>query len=107
MHDNFKKVKNVDRHNADLERLYNKRSLLRTKTDDVSKAELVAVDNELSEKCSEVIYGKIMSEVQGMKDSEDGGFNPGKLWKFKKNLSLKANEPPSAMLISVDKLLQS
>ena len=53
----LKKVKIVDGHNADLERLYTKRTLLRTKTDDVSKAELDAVDNELSEKYSEVMYG--------------------------------------------------
>ena len=48
VHECFKKVKIVDKPNADLERLYNKRAVLRTKSDNVSKKELEVVENELS-----------------------------------------------------------
>ena len=40
---------------------------------------------------------KILKEVQGLEDAEDGGFNSGKLWKLKRKLSPKSNEPPTAM----------
>ena len=48
VHECFKKVKFVDKPNTDLERLYNKRAVLRTKSDNVSKKELEVVENELS-----------------------------------------------------------
>ena len=48
---------------------------------------------------------KIMKEVQGLEEAEDGGFNSGKLWKLKKKLSPKSNEPPTAMEDSEGKLL--
>ena len=48
-----------------------------------------------------------MGQVEGMEDSEDRGFNPGKLWKLKKKLSPKLGEPPTAMLDTKGKLLTS
>ena len=51
------------------------------------------------------MYTKILSEVQGLEDAEDGGFNAGKLWKLKKKLSPKTNEPPTAMENSHGKLI--
>ena len=48
---------------------------------------------------------KILKEVQGLEDAEDGGFNTGKLWKLKRKLSPKANEPPTAMESKEGKLL--
>ena len=67
----------------------------------------MAVENELGAKYSEVMFEKIMLEVKGMEENEDGGFNPGKLWKLKKKLSPKANEPPTAMLNSEGKIITS
>ena len=51
------------------------------------------------------MYNKILSEVQGLEDAEDGGFNAGKLWKLKKKLSPRSTEPPTAMENSSGKLI--
>ena len=51
------------------------------------------------------MYNKILSEVQGLEDAEDGGFNAGKLWKLKKKLSPRSTEPPTAMENSNGKLI--
>ena len=48
---------------------------------------------------------KILKEVQGLEEAEDGGFNSGKLWKLKRKLSPKSNEPPTAMENMEGKLL--
>ena len=69
----FTKVKIEDKPNTELDNLYNKRTVLRTKSDDKSLSELEKVENELSEKYSESMYKTIMGEVKGFEDSEDGG----------------------------------
>ena len=43
---------------------------------------------------------KILKEVKGFEDAEDGGFNSGKLWKLKKKLAPK----PTAMETTDGKL---
>ena len=48
---------------------------------------------------------KILNEVKGLENDEEGGFNSGKLWRLKKKLCPRANEPPAAMLNSEGKLL--
>ena len=48
-----------------------------------------------------------MTEVTGLEDSEDGGFNAGRLWKLKKKLSPKVSEPPTAMKDTNGKLITS
>ena len=95
VHECFSKVKLTDKPNKDLERLYNKRTVLRTKSDAESKKQLESVESELCKKYSEVMFQKIMTEVKGMEDSEDGGFNSGRLWKLKKKLSPKVSDPPT------------
>ena len=107
IHECFQKVKVVDKPNADLERLFNKRTVLRTKTDNASKKELETVENELSSKYSKVMFKKIMKEVTGLEDSEDGGFNTGRLWKLKKKISTKVSEPSTAMRDTNGKLITS
>ena len=47
----------------------------------------------------------IMSEVKGVENSEDGGFNTSTLWKLNKKLSPRSNNPPTAMYNSDGKLL--
>ena len=51
------------------------------------------------------MFGRIMKGLEGSDDSEEGGFNTGHVWKLKKNLSPKVNDPPSAMTSSEGKLL--
>ena len=53
------------------------------------------------------MYKKIMSQINGLTDSEDGGFNTGKLWKLKKKLSPRCVNPPSVMVDSNGKILTS
>ena len=97
IHSNFQKIKIIDKPNEALEKLYSKRRLLRIQTDDDSIQELEDVENELSEKYSEVMFKTIMKEVKGLDDCEDGGFNTGKLWKPKQKLSPRTHDPLSAM----------
>jgi hypothetical protein len=105
MHQCFKKVKIVEKPDEELENLYNKRRILRTRTDEASEKELEEVENELSEKYSDKMYNKIMGELKGKTDSEEGGFNVGSLWKLNKKLSPRYNDPPTAMVNSEGTLL--
>ena len=100
----FKKVKITNMPDVVLEKLYDKRRVLRSQTSEKSKAELAKVDAELAEKYSEKMYKHIKEEIEGI-DSEDGGFNSGKLWKLKKKLSPNIIDPPTAMKDSGGKLL--
>ena len=43
------------------------------------------------------MFKTIMTEVKGLDDCEDGGFNSGKLWKLKQKLSPRNHDPPTAM----------
>ena len=92
----FKKIKITNKTDETLENLYNKRRILRTKTDIKSKNELKELEDELAEKYSEKMYKKIKDEIDCI-NSEDGGFNSGKLWKLKKKLSPRSTDPPTAM----------
>ena len=83
----------------DLERLYDKRRILRNKSDEKGKQELEELDEELGAKYSDIMSDKIIKEVEGMDDPEDGGFNVGKLWRLKKKLFPKVSQPPTAMSI--------
>ena len=85
--------------------MYNKRRILRSKTDDGSVKELENVDRELSDKYSEQMFRKIKTEVQGVDDAEEGGFNAGKLWKLKTKLAPRNHDPPTAMFDTNGQLL--
>ena len=107
IHQCFRKVKIVDKPNAELNDLYNKRQILRTKNDEKSKVELEKLNDKLCQKYSESMYKKIEKEINNIGDCEDGGFNSGKLWKLKKKLSPNTSEPPSAMEDSEGNVLTS
>ena len=79
-----------------LEKLYDKRRYLRTKDDDESKAALEELEEELVDRYSERMYHKIKDEIKVM-NNEEGGYNPGHLWKLKQKLSPRHSEPPTAM----------
>ena len=100
----FKKIKMVEQNDDELEKLYNKRRVLKNKTDAESKIELEQLENEMAEKYSEKMYKKIKEEIDCI-NSEDGGFNSGKLWKLKKKLSPTNIDPPTAMKNSEGDLL--
>ena len=92
----FKKVKITNKPDKVLESLYNKRRILRSQTSETSKLELAKVDEELADKYSEKMFKQIKDELED-KESEDGGFNSGKLWKLNKKLSLNNADPPTAI----------
>ena len=77
--------------------MFKKRRSLRTKDDTESKKELRKTDEKLAELCAEDNFHKIKEEIKGL-ESEKGGLNAGRLWKFKKRLSPRAEDPPTAMM---------
>ena len=86
--------------------MYDKRRYLRSKDDDKSKAALEEVEDELIDRYSEIMYRKIKNEIRVM-NNEEGGYNPGHLWKLKQKLSPRYSEPPTAMKDATGKLLTS
>ena len=96
----FKKVKISNKSDVELDKLYDKRRYLRSNNSKEVKKELEKVEIELAEKYSDKMYNKIKEELAHI-DSEDGGFNSGRLWKLKKKLSPKPHDPPTAMKNSV------
>ena len=58
--------------------------------------ELEKLEDTLAEKYSESMYNKIKHEIKAM-NAEEGGYNPGHLWKMKKKLSPRKKDTPTAM----------
>ena len=52
------------------------------------------------------MYKKIKNEIKVM-DNEEGGYNPGHLWKLKQKLTPRPSEPLTAMKNKEGKLLTS
>ena len=92
----FKKIRVTEKPNKELDDLFNKRRILRSKNDVKSKEELQKVENKLAELCAESNYKKIKDEVDNIK-CDEGGINSGQLWKLKKKLNPKCRDPPTAM----------
>ena len=92
-----KKKKKCEVKNKDISKLFDRRRILRSKTDDDSKIELGKVEAKLAEKCDKENYIKIKNELVGI-ESDEGGYNAGKFWKLKKKLCPKNRDPPTAML---------
>ena len=88
LHESFKKIKVSDRTNKELEELFDRRRILRSKDDVISKQELKEVEEKLANKCAEENYSKICEEIAGIR-CEEGGLNSGKLWKLRKKLFSK------------------
>ena len=100
----FKKVKITRKGDEKLEELYNKRRVLRSKTDYKSMEELEALEDVLAATYSESMAKKIRDELKEV-NWEDGGFNPGKFWKLEKKLSPKQRDPPTAIKDSEGNIL--
>ena len=71
-----------------MEALFEKRKILRSKSDEASKADLEEVERKLDEKCAESNYKKIKEEIANIKVDE-AGINSGSLWRLKKKISPK------------------
>ena len=83
--------------NKEVEDLFHKRRILKTKTDEASFEELQLVENMLANKCAEDNATLIKDACEGL-TCEGGGVNAGKLWRLKKQLRGILQEPPTAML---------
>ena len=96
-HKCFKKIKVQERVDKVLEDLYTQKTQLVNKDDKESKEKLQKVEKELVDKYSEEMYHKIKKELKGL-NSEEGGWNPGHLWKLKQKLSPRPIDPPTAII---------
>ena len=83
-HQSFRKIRIRDIQNKDIAELFNKRRILRTKEDVISKQELKNVEEELALKCAKENFIKITEEVKDIK-CDEGGYNAEKFWMLKKN----------------------
>jgi hypothetical protein len=92
VHKCFSKVRITERTDKEIEELFVKRKILRSKNDEKSRNDLKEVEEKLAEKCAETNYKKIKEEIANI-DCEEGGIN-GHLWKLKKKLSPKCRDPP-------------
>ena len=95
--ESFKKVRVSEKKNEEIDVLFQKRRLLKNKTDDNSKEELRKVEEELAEKFAKENYDKINEEIEGI-ESDTGGTQIGKLWQLKKKLCPRSRDPPTAMI---------
>ena len=76
--------------------MYNKRRVLRNKTDIESIEELELREDEMAKKYFNSMANKIREELKGV-NWENGGFNPGKFWKLDKKVSPRICDAPTAM----------
>ena len=94
----FRKIRiKQTKRNKEIEMLFNRRRILRTKVDDASIEALELVDKQLSDMCSKDNMKLIDEACKGL-SCEMGGINSGKLWQLKKRLRGIISEPPCAML---------
>ena len=64
------------------------------------------VEEKLADLCAEENYQKIKEEIKGL-EIEKGGLNAGNLWKLKKKLSPRGQDPPTAMSYKAGNLVSS
>ena len=103
----FRKIRvKQTRHNKEMEKLFNKRRILKTKSDDISQNALEQIEDKLSDMCSEENMKIIEKACAGLA-CENGGVNASKLWQLKKKLRGICYEPPTAMLDAHGNLIKS
>ena len=93
----FKKIWITDKQNEEIEALFQRRKVLRNKSDDENKDELLQVEQKLADKVAKENYDKIVEEISGI-ECDTGGKHSGKLWQLRKKLCPKNRDPPTAML---------
>ena len=87
----LKKIQITTKGDTKIEELYNKRRILRNKTEEKSMDKLEALEEVLAATYSESMAKKIKDELKKV-NWEDGGFNPGKFWKLEKKKSYPQNK---------------
>jgi hypothetical protein len=76
IHECFMKIRISDKKNTEIDQLFQKRRILRSKDDDSSKDELQKVEEELASRCAEDNRRMIMEEISGI-ECQEGGVNSG------------------------------
>ena len=103
----FRKIRvKQTRRNKEMEDLFNRRRILRNKTNEASLDALDKIEDKLSEMCADDNKKTVEEECEGLA-CEKGGVNAGKLWQLKKKLRGIYNEPPTAMLDTHGNLVTS
>ena len=102
----FRKVRITEKRDFTVEKLIEERKNLRNKNDEQSKSKLDEVEAELAKLCADANKKKIEEELNGFKCNE-GGVNPGKLWKLRRKLFPNSRDPPTAMYDEDDNLVTS
>ena len=107
IHECFGKIRIKDsNNNKDIMELFNERNKLRSKDDKASWIKLTEIEELLAENCAESNYQKIKEELKDI-ESDEGGFNMGKLWKLRKKLCPFQKDPKTAMLDPSGNLITS
>ena len=108
LHQCFTKIRVTSKENEKPNDLFEKRRLLRIRSskDEGAKIELESIEEDLADLVAEENYLKIKEEIKD-KDSDEGGMNTGKLWKLKKKIIPRQQEPPTAMVDSTGNLVTS
>ena len=98
LHKCFKRIR-ITKNDSDneIQKLFDQRRRLRSKTYEESKEILKEVDDKLADKCAERNVEKIREELKDIK-CDEGGFNVGRLWKLRKKLCPFKKDLPTAML---------
>ena len=64
---------------------------VRYKEDEYNKALSERIENELSDKYSQLFYKEVQTEVENIRYDE-GGLNSGNLWRFKNKINKKVSK---------------
>ena len=73
LHQCFNKIRVNYLENKEINKLFDKRRTLRTKSDNKSKKELCKLEEKLAELCAEENFKKIKDEVRGLERKKRGG----------------------------------
>jgi hypothetical protein len=96
----FKKIRDTKNTNNKLEQLYEQLNDLKNNVDKVHQEEIELVQREIANEATKIVK----EETKGL-NSEEGGKNPGHLWKLKSKIIPKTPQVPTAMIGPNGKLL--
>ena len=96
LHQCFTKIRVKETQNKEINKLFEKKKVLKMKIDIASRKELIKVEADLADKMADDLY-RIVKEEGEIVKSDEGGFNSGHLWRLKNKLRSKTNSSPTAM----------
>ena len=106
LHKCFRKIKVKEKVDKETESLYNRWRQLQAKSDDESNREIKEVEDKLAEMI-EKNFRTIQTETGEIDCAEESGFHSGRMWKLKKKLCPRAQDPPTAMVDDEGNLVTS